>query len=387
MNRRYFLQSILTLGILQLAAGCGSKQKTQFTVNLLKNSIPAHLVNKFSQSLKPKLELEFSPVGQLQTIFQELINWQQLSKNNKRQGLNNPPLFWPSKSNKIADVVTLGNYWLDIAIKQDLIQPLDREKIPNWQYLPKEWQRLVMRNQQGELDSQGQVWAAPYRWGTTMIVYRRDKFDRLGWKPQDWGDLWREELRDKISILDHPREVIGLVLKRLGRSYNDEDLELITELEPLLLSLHQQVKFYSSDKYLEPLLMKDTWLAVGWSSDILRAIARNTNLAAVIPKSGTALWADMWVCPYTGVSTNINKEAILYQWINFCWQAENAKQIALLTQTNSPIPNYMKSGEIQKSLREISLNDQIFQKSEFINCLEPRLNAKYESLFATITES
>ncbi|CCH65284.1 ABC transporter, periplasmic spermidine putrescine-binding protein PotD (TC 3.A.1.11.1) [Richelia intracellularis HM01] len=387
MNRRYFLQSVLTLATSQLALGCGSKQKTQFTVNLLKNSIPAHIINKFSQSLTQNIQLEFSPVGQLQTIFQELIDSQQLSKNNTRKVLKNPPLFWPPKSNKVADVVTLGNYWLDIAIKRGLIQPLDREKIPNWQHLPKEWQRLVMRNQQGKLDHQGQIWAAPYRWGTTMIVYRRDKFDRLGWKPQDWGDLWREELRDRISILDHPREVIGLVLKRLGKSYNYEDLEFLTELEPLLHSLHQQVKFYSSDKYLEALLMKDTWLAVGWSSDILRAIARNTNLAAVIPKSGTALWADMWACPYTGVSANINKEATLYQWINFCWQAENAKQIALLTKTNSPIPNYIKSDEIQKSLREISLNDQIFQKSEFIHCLEPTLNAKYESLFTRITKA
>ena len=59
MNRRYFLQSVLTLATSQLALGCGSKQKTQFTVNLLKNSIPAHIINKFSQSLTQNIQLEF----------------------------------------------------------------------------------------------------------------------------------------------------------------------------------------------------------------------------------------------------------------------------------------------------------------------------------------
>ena len=280
----------------------------------------------------------------------------------------------------------MGNYWLDVAIQQGLIQPLDVAKIPNWSNLPAQWQQLVTRKQKGELDRQGEVWAAPYRWGTTMIVYRRDKFAQLGWKPQDWSDLWREELRDRISVLNHPREVIGLVLKKLGKSYNTKDLESVTELESQLRSLHQQVKFYSSDKYLEPLLIKDTWLAVGWSSDILPAIARNPKLGAIIPKSGTALWADMWVRPRKADSTNTDEQALSYQWIDFCWQVENAKQITLLTKTNSPIPNQIKPGEVQKPLRDILLNDGVLQTSEFIRLLAPEVNAKYEALFAKVTK-
>ncbi len=99
---------------------------------------------------------------------------------------------------------------------------------------------------------------SPYRWGSTVIVYNRNKFQELGWMPKDWSDLWREEVRSRISLLNQPREVIGLVLKKLGKSYNTENLDQVPGLEKELRTLNQQVKFYSSNTYLEPLIIEST---------------------------------------------------------------------------------------------------------------------------------
>lgn len=66
---------------------------------------------------------------------------------------------------------------------------------------------------------------------------------------------------------------------------------------PELKTLNQQVKFYDSRNYLQPLILGDTWLAVGWSTDIIPLIERYHNIKAVIPLSGTSLWADIWVKP------------------------------------------------------------------------------------------
>lgn len=43
---------------------------------------------------------------------------------------------------------------------------------------------------------------------------------------QDWADLWRPELAGRISMVDSPREVIGVVLKHMGASYNTQDIHL-----------------------------------------------------------------------------------------------------------------------------------------------------------------
>lgn len=46
-------------------------------------------------------------------------------------------------------------------------------------------------------------------------------------------------------------------------------------------------------------------MAVGWSSDVLPVAKRMSNVAVIVPKSGTSLWADLWVsldsCSYTSV--------------------------------------------------------------------------------------
>jgi putative spermidine/putrescine transport system substrate-binding protein len=273
--------------------------------------------------------------------------------------------------------VTLGDYWLKAAIEQKLIQPLETEKIQQWSALNQKWQQLVKRDIQGNLDPQGQVWAAPYRWGNTVIVYNREKLEKFDWQPQDWDDLWRSELRSRISLLNNSREVIGLVLKKLGKSYNTENLSEISSLETELQTLHQQVKFYDSTTYLEPLIIGDTWLAVGWSHDIIPILSRYPQLRAVIPQSGTAIWADLWVQP-----AGVEKNNLLSKWINFCWQPKIAQQITILTKTNTPITTNIAASDISEPLQNLLLTKQeLLDKSEFLQPLSAAATQQYDSLF------
>ncbi|GAC1490230.1 MAG: hypothetical protein NVS2B14_02210 [Chamaesiphon sp.] len=251
--------------------------------------------------------------------------------------------------------------------------------------LPQKWQALVKRNYQGQLDTSGQVWGTPYRWGSTVIAYRRDKFKSLGWIPTDWSDLWRPELRDRISLLDQYRETIGLTLKRLGYSYNTQQLDRIPDLKDTLQKLHRQVKFYSSDAYLQPLLLKDTWLAVGWSTDVLNVIKSDPQIAAVVPQSGTALWADLWVRPKFA-SSQSNLE-LVQEWIDFCWQPKPASEISLFSNAASPMLINMNPADIPKDVRENPLlmpNTQILQKSEFLDPLSDITEKQYRSLWEEI---
>jgi putative spermidine/putrescine transport system substrate-binding protein len=385
MDRRSFILSMGGLAISQLLVGCGGNNQTQLNVQLLKGSIPGQVVDKFRQSLQKQVELKFTPVEQIQDLFKQLQGWQEKPKTADQQGWIRFVPFRQSQQSPVANLVTLGDYWLKTAIEQKLIQPLaetEVKQLKQWSALDSRWQQLVTRNNQGIPDTQGKVWAAPYRWGSTVIVYNRDKFKELGWTPQDWSDLWRDQdkLRSRISLLDQPREVIGLVLKKLGKSYNTENLDTVPDLEKELRTLNQQVKFYSSNTYLEPLITGDTWLAVGWSSDVVPLLARYPQLAAVIPQSGTAIWADLWVRP-----TGIAKDALSSQWIDFCWQPNIARQLALLTKSNSPISTNIVASHIQKPLQSLlQTNNEVFAKSEFLLPLNPIAAKQYESLFAKI---
>lgn len=384
MDRRSFLQGVGGIALSQMLAGCNTQNSAALRVQLLKNSIPAQVVRKFRNNIKQSAQLNVAPVEQLSQLFNNLQSWQNGNKktNDWRSRL---PIPWMQSQGSInlPDLVTLGDYWLAAAIEQKLIQPLDPIALKQWSNLPSRWQELVRRDQQGRLDPQGEVWAAPYRWGYSVIAYNRDKFRSLGWQPKDWDDLWREELRDRISLPNHPREVIGLTLKQLSKSYNTENLSSVPELKQQLSRLQQQVKFYSSDTYLQPLILGDSWLAVGWSNDLLPIMPLYRQIAAVIPQSGTALWADLWARPAGKASS----KSLDQQWIDFCWQPQIAQQISLLTKSNSPIPVELDPSTIQAGLRPLLLSDaQTFQNSEFLLPLSPATIQQYQSLWKGMRE-
>lgn len=386
MDRRSFLLSTGGLAFSQLLVGCGNANQTKFSVQLLKGSIPSQIVDIFRQGLQQKAQLKFAPVDQIQNIYRQLQSWQAKPKTSNQPSWTSQIPFISPQRTPVVDLVSLGDYWLKSAIEQRLIQPLEETEIKqlkSWSTLNDRWRQLVTRNDQGLLDPQGKIWAAPYRWGSTVIVYDRNKFQKLGWQPQDWSDLWRDGLRSRISLVDHPREVIGLALKKLGKSYNTENLDTVPNLEKELQALNQQVKIYTNNNYLEPLIIGDTWVAVGWSSDILPLLARYPQLSVVIPKSGTAIWADLWVRPSAAGKNDISSK-----WIDFCLQPEIAKQITLKTRTNSPIFPEIATVEIQDPIRSfLQTNRQVFDKSEFLLGLSTSTAKQYESLFTKIKTS
>ncbi|MEZ2277082.1 MAG: extracellular solute-binding protein [Microcoleus sp.] len=358
MKRRSLLLGTATLTLTQLAAACESKPSLK--IRSLKNAIPAQLVSKFSLDSKPSSVLQVTQSTQLTELFALLQDW-------KRS---------PQTKNQ-ADLVMLGDYWLTLAIRQELIRPIDPQKFSNWPQIPERWRTLVRRNNQGQLDPKGKIWATPYRWGSTVIAYRTDKFKALGWTPTDWKDLWREELRDRLSLPNNAREVIGLTLKKLGKSYNTQDLDKVSNLKKELAKLHQQVKFYSSDAYLQPLILGDTWLAVGSSADILPLLATQKDLAVVVPLAGTALWTDLWVEPASG-----NPVPLVAKWINFCWQPSVAPQLSLLSKVSSPIVVGMKPENLPGEVRTnpVLLPDaKILDRSEFLLPFGDRAIAQYRS--------
>jgi len=391
MDRRSFLVGAGVLTLAQLTSGCSRGEQAALKVRLLKDSIPPQLVGEFRRGLKQPVAVKFEPERQLQELFDLLQSWkQQAEKKDPQQQWSFP--FLGERTPAVADLVTLGDYWLETAINQQLIQPLGIEQLRGWQQLPAPWKELVKRDRFGQLSNSGAIWGAPYRWGSTVIAYNREKFQDLGWKPQDWSDLWHPQLRDRISLLDQPREIIGLTLKKLGYSYNNTNLSQVPNLKKELLELHKQVKFYSSNNYLEPLILEDTWLAVGWSTDLLPLPKSYQQIEVIVPTSGTALWADLWVQP-ANLAAQSNpgdpkeRQSLTKQWIEFCWQSKPAQEISLFSNSISPIFSHIKSADLPQELQENRLllaETSVLNKSEFLKPLPQSVVEQYQALWQEI---
>lgn len=356
MNRRSFLWTISSLTLASMLSGCENQYDLQ--IALLQGSLPIQLITALQKQAQQLGIINFKPENSIEDIYKLLLK-EQPEKD---------------KNNIDFDLMTLGHYWLKDAISKNSIAPLELDKLSNWDSIPPRFQQLVNRDSQGKLTDNGKLWGAPYRWGYTMIAYRQDKFEELGWQPQDWQDLWRSQLQGRISLLNQPREIIGLILKKLGHSYNTEDINSLPEVAKELKTLHPQVKFYDSTNYLQPLIMGDTWLAVGWSTDIIPVLETHSNIKGIIARSGTALWADVWVKPKQDKNEAEKIQKIL-ELINFCWDTASAKQINLFTNGISPLELSPKTNP-----KIPRMSEEIFGKSDFIEPLSPQDLEQYHEL-------
>jgi putative spermidine/putrescine transport system substrate-binding protein len=389
IDRRSFLLSAASLAIGQLASGCQSQNRPTLAVQVLKNSVPPSLVGKFQQSINRAAHLKFTSIAQLTDSFNLLQEWQKTAPPNPAPDnqSNQFKLPWGgTKPPSIPDLVMLGDAWLAKAIEWQLIQPIDPIRLSRWLSLSTQplWQNLVKRNARGQLDLKGQIWGVPYRWGSTVLAYRIDRFKQLGWTPSDWSDLWNPQLQGAISLPDSARATIGLTLKKLGYSYNTQNVNRVPKLTEHLQKLHQQTKLYSSDAYLQPLLLKDTWLAVASSADILNLPQYGREIAAVVPRSGTCLWADLWVRPVKSTANKSSETALWEQWIDFCWQPHIASQLSLLSQGVSPIFTGTPIYEVPETLQTNPVllpTSYVLQKSEFLNPLTATAIEQYRQLW------
>lgn len=372
ITRRSLLQGTGSLLATALLSACGRSAQETLRLELLADAIPPQILRGFEQHINQRRALQINAQPSLSKLFDLLVSWKPTGNatNESRSSL------------PMADLVTLGDFWLSTAVQQQLLQPFTPEQLQGWDALPQVWQQLGRRNTQGQLDEQGPIWAAPYRWGTAMMVYRREELDPLGWSPADWSDLWRPELKRHISLPDSPRMVIGLGLKRRQQSANTPDPTQVPGLENDLRSLHQQVKFYSSEAYLQPLLLGDTWMAVGWSTDILPLVKRDRRLAAIVPHSGTLLTADLWVRPAGAPAlSNLGQ-----QWLSYTGTLETAIEFALLGQTPSPILTARDRATLPPAIQEslILPPDDVLQRSEFLLPLDDTAVEVYRQLWTNL---
>nr|KYP34511.1 Putrescine-binding periplasmic protein [Cajanus cajan] len=255
----------------------------------LRSSIPPSWIKDFINSQGRRMKFNVKYYASLENIFSDLS----IPFTKGRIG---------PASALAADIVGIGDSWLKFAIKKAFIEPIRDVEDQEWfKSLDDKWKVYLRRNCEGEIDPKGDIWAAPYRWGCMVIAYKTNKFQKHKLAPiEDWADLWRPDLAGRISMVDSPREVVGAVLKYMGASYNTNDINAEVNggrdaVKHNLALLAKQVRLFDSSNYLKAFGVGDVWVAVGWSSDIIPAAKRLSNVAVVVPKSGASLWADLWV--------------------------------------------------------------------------------------------
>lgn len=200
------------------------------------------------------------------------------------------------------DVIVPSDYMIFVMKNLGLLQKLDYSKLPNAKALDP---RILKK----AFDPANE-YSVPYDWGTTGIAVNRGAY---AGEIKGWKDVFESpELKGKFTLLDDPREAIGMALRVKGHSLNSKDPDKLKDAKELLMKIRSDVKGFTSEPMM-PLVNGETAVAQAYMSDALQARRKTGGrVEYILPSEGGTLWIDNLAIPKSAG----NVEAA-HQFMNF----------------------------------------------------------------------
>jgi spermidine/putrescine transport system substrate-binding protein len=206
------------------------------------------------------------------------------------------------------DVAVPSDYMVGIMIKTNLLEPLQKQLIPNTSLIEDQWLKQVYDPEN--------AFSLPYAWSTTGIAINRELFKG---SIKTWKDVFEnKELKGKLSLLDDVREVTAAALKMHGFSANSTDKKQLESAQKTLVEAKSLVKMFSSDT-IDSLVNKEVAVAQTYSTDALQAQKKTGGkIEYVIPSDGGTRAIDNLV-----ILKGAKNVAEAHAFINFVLSQEN----------------------------------------------------------------
>jgi putrescine transport system substrate-binding protein len=188
----------------------------------------------------------------------------------------------------------------------DILQPLDKSRLPNLQHL----HRDVMHQLASNWDNDNR-YVIPYMWGTHGVTYNETLVRSvLPDAPIGSMDLIFKSKNMKklaacgVAFLDSPTDIMPMALAYLGLNPSSKRISDYSKAAEMLLKVRPYIKTFDNYAY-QKMPEKEFCIAVTWGPDGLFAMsnAKDANTGVVLnffspPGLGAAnLWIDGWVIP------------------------------------------------------------------------------------------
>jgi spermidine/putrescine transport system substrate-binding protein len=283
LTRRQFVEravglglSLSAIGTILVACGTGSDADTGATPAVMDTSLPKEInIYNWSDYMSPQCLKDFEKEYGI-TVRETFYD-------------GNETLFAKLRAGATGyDVIFPTDMWVTVLQKSDLIQPLNMDYIPNFKYVTDPvFQKPTFDNP----DKQGgKKYSVPYMFGTTGYAARLDKIAN----PQDsWDQLWDPKWKGQISMLDTPRETLGVGLIKSGYSPNttsqdelDAGTQQCVDQKPLVL------KYDATNTRRS--IVQGLPLTHCWDGDVGLAIKEipPSKVKYTLPSQGYIVWAD-----------------------------------------------------------------------------------------------
>lgn len=231
---------------------------------------------------------------------------------------NNETMYAKLRSSKQLgyDVVNPSSYFVDRMRKQNMLEKLDKSKLPNMTNISPDYRHA---NYDPDL-----TYSIPNVSGVTGLFVNTEYHSLSA--VTKWADLWDTKYANQVMLLNDVREVFSMALIMLGYNPNDRDPKHIKEAFTKLQTLMHNVKVFSSEAVASIIIDEDATLGMAWNGDAFKAAKENSAVKFIFPQEGFVIWVDNLV-----ILKNAPHKENAYRFINFMMRPEIAKEVALAT--------------------------------------------------------
>ncbi|MCW5588389.1 MAG: spermidine/putrescine ABC transporter substrate-binding protein [Legionellales bacterium] len=208
------------------------------------------------------------------------------------------------------DIIQPTSYYADRMRKLNMLEKIDTKRLSNFHYVAPEFLHP-------QYDPEGD-YTIPFVWGATGIFYNTKFFPNL--HVTSWSQLWNTQFRDKLLLLDDPREVFSLALMVLGLSPNTSDPAEIVKAYEKIRTLTPNIKIFNSQSTSSYAIDDDVTIGIIWNGDFFNAKRENPNLRFVYPEDGFVIWVDTLAIPKDAPHVEN-----AYKFINYMLRPDIAK--------------------------------------------------------------
>lgn len=231
------------------------------------------------------------------------------------------------------DVIVPSDYMVSIMKSAGLLVKLNPATVPNMANIADEFTDLPY--------DPGNLYSAPYQWGTTGIGYAYGAIDDE--EGVSWGVIFDQDQATPnagfISLLDDERETMGAALIYLGYSINSTSEAEVDEAAALIKETKDWIGSFNSAGYWDLLTTGETVVAQGWNGDFLFAYDEAStddydayeDFGYAIPVEGAAAWVDTMAIPATA-----EHPCTAQTFINFMLDAFNGAELTNYNYYASP---------------------------------------------------
>ncbi|MGL5541005.1 MAG: ABC transporter substrate-binding protein [Erysipelotrichaceae bacterium] len=217
----------------------------------------------------------------------------------------NESMYTKLQSGDVYDILVPSDYMIQRLLQEDMLQPLDFDRIPNFENINPALKSL-------DADPSGE-YSVPYFYGNVGIVYNKENVSLADLEKEGYDIFKDPKYKGKIYMYDSERDAFMMAFKALGYSMNTENSDEISAAYNWLLELNNTMDpVYVTDEVIDNMVNGVKDLALVYSGDATYILSENEDMGFYLPESGTNKWVDSFVIPKNAACPALANEFINY---------------------------------------------------------------------------